>query len=276
MQAMDIANDALDSVLGNFKAALKITLPVLLLNFGLIALMSYDFWQAALSGNRFGAEAILKDPYGTTRVVFVPLLMVGISLYWVTVAWHRFVILDEQPNGILPKLHLGRIWAYIWRLLVLAILAGLVVGLPLGVLSNAFGVGGRINFTDYSAALQNGPFAVALHILGTTLFSYLFMRYSPVLVGAAIGRPITVGTAQASTFAVRKDIFILAIGYAAVALIHSMIGGGLQFGFWPIDLCIALALQWVTFMFSISLLTTLYQKSVAYYADDRQVDRIKD
>jgi len=44
MQAMDIANDALDSVLGNFKAALKITLPVLLLNLGLIALLSYDFW----------------------------------------------------------------------------------------------------------------------------------------------------------------------------------------------------------------------------------------
>jgi len=209
----------------------------------------------------------LKDPYDTTRVVFVPLLMVGISLYWVTVAWHRFVILDEQPSGILPKLHLGQVWGYIWRLLVLVIAIGFVTGLPLALLSSLFGAGGKINFADYSASLAHGPLAVGLNVIGTTIFSYAFLRYSPFLVGAAVGRPISAAAGREETYWARKDIFILAIGYAVVALIHGLIGGGLQFGFWPIDLCIALALQWITFMFSISLLTTLYQKSVAYYED---------
>lgn len=268
MQAMEIANDALDSVLGNLKAALRFSIPILLLNIGLIGLLSYDFWQVALSGNSFGAQAILNDPFGTTRVIVIPLLVLVISLYWVTVAWHRFVILDEQPNKILPKLHLGRIWAYVWRLLVLAIAIGFVVGVPLAIVSSMMGGAGKINVADYSQALARGPVDVVFNAIGTTLFAYAFMRYSPWLVAAAVGAPIKASTGREATYWARKDIFVLAIGYAAVALIGALLGNGFQFGFWPIDLSIAFALRWVTFMFSISLLTTLYQKSAAYYSND--------
>lgn len=276
MQAMEIANDALDSVLGNLKAALKFSIPILLLNIGLIAVLSYDFWQTALSGNSFGAQAILNDPFGTTRVIVIPILVLVISLYWVTVAWHRFVILDEQPNRILPKIHLGRIWAYIWRLLVLAIVIAFVVGVPIAILASLFGGTGKINFADYSEALAKGPVDVVFNVLGTIAFAYAFMRYSPWLVAAAVGAPIMASTGRESTYWARKDIFILAIGYAVVALIGALLGNGFQFGFWPIDLSIAFALRWVTFMFSISLLTTLYQKSVAYYSSNGQLDRIED
>ncbi len=271
MQAMEIANDALDSVLGNLKAALRFSIPILLLNIGVIGLLSYDFWQVALSGNSFGAQAILNDPFGTTRVIVIPLLVLVISLYWVTVAWHRFVILDEQPNKILPKLQLGRIWAYIWRLLVLVIVIAFVVGVPIAILANLFGGSGRINFADYSEALARGPVDVVFNVIGTTAFAYAFMRYSPWLVAAAVGRPISAGTARRATFWARKSIFVLAIGYAIVALIIGVLGSGFQFGFWPVDLPISFALRWVTFMFSISLLTTLYQKNVAVYSNDETI-----
>ncbi len=84
---------------------------------------------------------------------------------------------------------------------------------------------------------------------------------------AAIGQPIKASTGRESTYWARKAIFVLAIGYAVVSLLSSFIGGGLSTGFWPIDLAIILALQWVGFMFTISLLTTIYQKSAEQYAD---------
>lgn len=275
MQAMEIANDALDSVLGNYKAALKITIPIIVLNIGLIALMSYDFWQSALSGNEFGARAILNDLFGITRVIVFPLLLVVTSLYWVTVAWHRFIILDEQPHGIFPKLHLGRIWAYIWRLFVLAFVIGIVVGIPLAILSSAVGGGGKIQVADYTEALQNGPISVIVNMIGTAVFAYAFLRYSPFLVAAAIGQPIRAASGRESTYWAKNAIFLLAIGYAVISLVYPIIGGGLSTGLWQADLAIVLGLQWMGFMFTISLLTTLYQKSVAYYADSGQGDRIK-
>jgi len=262
MQAMDIANDALDSVLGELKIALKISIPVLVLSLGLIGLLSYDFWLNVFSGNGFGMRAILNDQYGTIRVIIVPLFIVIIGMYWVTVAWHRFVILGEQPSGVLPKLNLGCIWAYLWRLIILSFVIGLVVALPLAILSSMFGGGGKINIADYSQALQNGPVAVIFNILGTIGFSYGFMRYSPFLVAAAVGQPIRAATGRESTYWARESVFLLAIGYAVMSLVYTLVGGGMSTGLWQADLLMLLAMQWVAFMFTISLLTTLYQKSV--------------
>lgn len=276
MQAMDIANDALDSVLGNYKAALRISVPIFVLGLGLIALFSFDFWQTVLSGNGFGARAILNDQFGTVRVIYIPLLIVITSLYWVTITWHRFIILNELPRGILPKLHLGSIWAYIWRLFVLSFVIGIVTALPLVILSSIFGAGGKINIANYSQALANGPVAVIFNILGTIFFTYAFLRYSPFLVAAAIGMPIRAATGRESTYWARNDIFLMAAGYAFVTLVYALVGAGLSSGFWQIDLAIVLALQWVAFMFTISLLTTLYQKSVAHYSSTGQMDYLKD
>jgi len=273
MQAMDIANDALDSVLGDIKTALKISIPVLLLNIIIVTILGYSFWQALFSGNAREAQAFLDAPFGSAAILFVAVLIV-FSMYWVTVAWHRFVILDERPTGILPKLYLGSIWAYIWRLLVLAFVIGLVAVFPLALLSSALGGGGSINIADYSEALQIGPIAVLFNMIGTTVFAYAFLRYSPFLVAAAIGKPIKAATGRESTYWARKAIFILAVGYAAMSLVYTFIGGGLSTGLWPIDLAIILALQWVAFMFTISLLTTLYQKSVVQYSEDGETDRI--
>lgn len=274
MQAMDIANDALDSVLGNYKAALKITVPILGLGLGLIALLSFDFWQTALSGNGFGARAILKDPFGTVRVVLIPLLIVITSLYWVTITWHRFIILDEQPRGVLPKLHLGSIWAYIWRLSVLSFVIGFMTAVPLATLSRIFGGNGRINIANYADALASGPVAVIFNILGTIFFTYAFLRYSPFLVAAAIGKPIMASTGRQASLWARNDIALMAVGYALVTLVYALVGAGVSSGFWQIDLAIVLALQWVAFMFTISLLTTLYQKSVEKVIDPALVDNL--
>lgn len=274
MQAMDIANDALDKVLGNIKTALQISIPILLLVLIIVAAISFSFWQAVYSGNDSGVRDFMSALMGVARVVVIPVILIVIGLYWVTVAWHRFVILDEKPAGILPNLHFGCIWGYLWRLVVLSFVIGIVIGLPLAILSNVVGGGGQINIADYSEALKAGPVAVIINMVGTAAFAYVFIRYSPFLVAAAIGQPIKASTARESTYWARKAIFVLAIGYAVMSLVSTFIGGGLSTGFWPIDLAIILALQWVAFMFTVSLLTTLYQKSVAYYSDNEETDRI--
>lgn len=276
MQALNIANEALDSILGNLRTALRISIPVLLLVLIVSAILSFDFWQALMMGGEAGADSILRAPFGVIRIIFLPLLLIGIGMYWVTVAWHRFIILNEQPNGMLPKLHFGRIWAYFWRLIVLTFLCGVVVALPLAVLSSLMGGSGRINVSDYSEALAGGPVTVFFNFIGTTLFAYAFFRYSPFLVAAAVGQPMMASTGRESTYLARFDIFLLAVGYAVMSLVYTLVGGGMALGFWPIDLAIILVLQWITFMFTISLLTTLYQKSVAYYSSTGQADYLND
>ena len=267
MQAMDIANDALDKVLENIKTAFQLSIPVLSIVLIISAAFSFSFWLAVYSGNDSGVRAFMSAPLGMARAFAIPVLLIVIGVYWITVAWHRFVILEEKPAGILPKLHLGCIWGYLWRLVVLSFVIGIVIGLPLAVLSNVVGGGGQINIADYSEALKSGPVAVIINMVGTAAFAYVFMRYSPFLVAAAIGQPIKASTGRESTYWARKAIFVLAIGYAVMSLLSSFIGGGLSTGFWPIDLAIVLVLQWVGFMFTISLLTTIYQKSAEQYAD---------
>jgi len=274
MQAMDIANDALDKVLGNIKTALQISIPILLLILIIVAAISFPFWQAVYSGSDSGARAFMSAPMGMARVFVIPVILIIIGLYWITVAWHRFVILDEKPAGILPKLHLGCIWGYLWRLIVLSFVIGIVIGVPLAILSNVVGGGGKINIADYSDALKIGPVAVIINMVGTAAFAYVFIRYSPFLVAAAIGQPIKASTGRESTYWARKAIFVLAIGYAVMSLVSGFIGGGLSTGFWQVDLAIVLALQWVAFMFTISLLTTIYQKSAQQYADSSETGGI--
>ncbi len=267
MQAMDIANDALDKVLENIKTAFQLSIPVLSIVLIISAAFSFSFWLAVYSGNDSGVRAFMSAPLGMARAFAIPVLLIVIGVYWITVAWHRFVILEEKPAGILPKLHLGCIWGYLWRLVVLSFAIGIVIGLPLAILSNVVGGGGQINIADYSEALKSGPVAVIINMVGTAAFAYVFIRYSPFLVAAAIGQPIKASTGRESTYWARKAIFVLAIGYAVMSLLSSFIGGGLSTGFWPIDLAIVLVLQWVGFMFTISLLTTIYQKSAEQYAD---------
>ena len=274
MQALAIANEALDSVLGNLKVALRISVPVALLNLVLVAVLGFDFWQAVIAGNEQKLDQIMAGPFALWRVFVIPVIAFVVSIYWVTVAWHRFVILDEQPGAIFPEFSLGLIWAYVWRLLVLTILIVLIALLPLAFLSSAMGGGGSINVADYSQALAAGPLAVVLNVIGTVIFAYAFLRYSPFLVAAAIDAPIRAATGRESTLWARGDIFLLACGYAIMSFITTFVGAGLQFGFWPVDLAIIVALQWVAFMFTVSLLTTLYQKSVDYYSDNEETDRI--
>lgn len=265
MQAMDIANEALDSVLGNVKTALRISIPIFLFCFALAALMGFDFWKVFLSSQDKEQLSLIMQPrFSTLRVFIIPVIVLVGSMYWITVAWHRFIILGEQPRGILPKLHLGRIWAYIWRLMVLTIVIGLVGILPLAILSSAVG-GGKVDVANYSEALAIGPIAVVMNALGTIVFAYAFMRYSPFLVAAAIGKPIWAASGRKATYWIRKDIFLLSIGYAVVTLLSTIVGAGVSVGILYIDLGITLGFHWIAFMFSISLITTLYQQSAEHH-----------
>lgn len=259
MRALQIANEAFDSITHNLGAALRISLTVFLFIILLTGVLGFDFWQALFSGHVMKADFLIKSH--PIRIVLVPLFVFLVGLYWITVAWHRFVILKEKPTGILPKFNGGRIWAYFWRLVVLSFVIGFVGLLPLVLISSSITGASSVNIGDYSNAIETGFIGIIINMIGTAIFAYAFLRYSPFLVAAAIDQPILAKTARASTYWARWDIFLMAVGYSVVTLINAVAGSGFATGFWPIDLFIVLAIQWAAFMFTISLLTTLYQKS---------------
>jgi hypothetical protein len=60
------------------------------------------------------------------------------------------------------------------------------------------------------------------------------------------------------TFPGRQIIFQLALGYGVVTLVWAFIGG-LGLGQWLIELAVGLFFSWVAFIFSITLLTSIYE-----------------
>ncbi|MHA6298358.1 hypothetical protein [Devosia sp. CAU 1758] len=176
--------------------------------------------------------------------------VVSVVLYlWIAVGWHRFVLLNEQPNAVLPQVHGDRMLAYLGRLvqtfLVLLLPAIVVVFL---VISLAMAMGG------------NEIMVMLLSIVTIFVMTFVSYRLSPMLPGAAVGQGLGVAEAWKTTRGTGMAILGLAIVSAIAAVAIDIPGtlmlsqsNGLVFGL------IWLALSgWVKLIVGVSIITTLY------------------
>ena len=113
MLAVKILKKATVLIPQNFKAVLQ--LGAVLYLFYAIAALAVNF---RYTGKWTLEERILNltnDVYTSAdlfSVIIVILFGIVISL-WVAVAWHRFVLLDEVPNGLLPVWNGSAIASYL-------------------------------------------------------------------------------------------------------------------------------------------------------------------
>jgi len=176
-------------------------------------------------------------------------LVSAIALLWLAVAWHRYILLDEKPAGLLPAFRGDRMLSYFgYGLLigVISIAVALGVGLVLGLL----------------VAITGGAIVVAFIVTVVTAFAVLVVNYrlSAILPGAALGQPVTLKAAWDATAGANGDIIVLAIvsALAAVAIdIPGMLLASTGWGAVIADLWY-LATGWLKVMVGVSILTTLY------------------
>ena len=168
---------------------------------------------------------------------------------WIAVAWHRFVLLDEVPNGAVPTFHQDRLLAYLGR--------GLQAGAVL------LGAGIALFIISLILLMIGGPSPIAVLVIGfiaLTIFLLISYRLAPMLPAAAIGRPVGVAAAWTATSGASGTILVLAAISAIASLIIDLPINLLKLmpaGVWLVFAWVGI-MGWVKLMVGVSILTTLY------------------
>ncbi|UUV06000.1 MULTISPECIES: hypothetical protein [Ruegeria] len=232
-------------VFGNIKQVLQITVgPALIATIIIVGVfMALGIPLEALD------ESAVDLPPGVTAgsaFVFVVVLLavMFVTMFWIAVSWHRFILMEEYPTGILPTFRFDRILAYFGRFLMLGILM-VIAYVPMGLVAAALGEG--------LAGLS-----IILMIAYSVFLVVCFYRLSIILPAAAIGNPISLGEAWNNTSGVSGAILLLLL----VAFLFQVL---VQLAFAALAIIPVLGVLLTVFfgtlilpMINVSIFTTMY------------------
>jgi len=239
-------------VFGNLRQAAQLTLLLFVVPF--IGFITLGFgW--------FGT-GMTDAPGGGTILGGLLLVVVAITAYcWAAVGWHRYVLLEETGNGLLPAWRGDRISAYFGR----AFVVGLVVVLAV--------MGGTIVVGLVAAITQSGAVAIALGVGLVFGASWVATRIGLVLPAAAVGERMTIGESWAVTRPVASHILLPLIVVALVVgviqqlilVIFGEVVTAEVFGTVQDQMVLSLGgqivnagLSWLQVLVNLALMTTLY------------------
>lgn len=245
MLGLEIFVHSVKMVLRNLKQAIQISLVPALIGGGLIIGLFYLF---DIPLEVFD-ESLSRLPEGVTAgsltgFVFGMLVVFMVTVFWIVVSWHRFVLLEEYPTGFVPPFRFDRILAYFGRILMLVILCAIAF-IPGSFVIGAVSAGPGV----LDAVLMIGLFVLIL---------VAFYRLSPILPGAAIGRPLTLSDAWSATTGASGAILLLIILSSLFQLLMQFVGALLVFI--PVigPLILIFVAMLVLPLINVSILTTMY------------------
>lgn len=172
----------------------------------------------------------------------------------IAIAWHRFVLLDEVPGPVWPRVLLMTLGSYVLRSVGLFLLLALLLSL---ISIPMFMLGGS-EFAAIAVFVMIGvPAVLALVVLN--------FRWSLILPAAAIGQPISMKQARRATEGKSKLILFLTLLYsilpvvigAAVGVVREVLSA-LDSLPLPLELALNGAMNAFLFLVGASMLTTLY------------------
>lgn len=233
MKAFQIIRHALLQVIGNFRQALMLSvMPVA----GQCLLVIVGFMM--LTGRHGGSV-------GTPLIV---LMILGFAIcgVWLAVRWHRFVLLDERAHPLSPP-PAAAMWRYVGFALIVPLAA-----LPLLLVTFLFMAAG-VN-------LGLGLPAVIILVILMFLTSGLMLILGTALPGAAIGAPHPIRAAWNGMKPAAGVVFLLLIAGSVANWLGQYGFALLQRSGLPLSvyLGINLAFYWLSTLFGLSLLTTLW------------------
>lgn len=195
----------------------------------------------------YGAEFTTgeTDAYGSLVVFFV---FSYISALWVAVSWHRYCLLEEFPDSVLPAFNGSRILAYFGWGLLLALIFVAAFGV-LGGLMALFGVFGGPDFS---------PIGLVVFGIGAIFMLWVVQRIALVLPASAIGNPITFGESWRATQSVGLALIVTLFLIAAFGFGTGFIAGFLGSFSLLLGQLLQLVSNWLITMVSLSILTTFY------------------
>lgn len=236
MKAWTILLHSIRQVFGNLTEALQVS--------GLLFLLQMAL-SVALGVSLNEDPSDMQDPARAIPLLAFIVVTV-VTMLWMAVAWHRFVLLGERPRGYLPAFHGDRLLGYLGRSILIGLItAAAAVGtsIVIGMLTVALGA---------TAGLTIVSAMVVMIVMLTVAY-----RLSAALPGVAIGRRTGFTDGWVATVGETPTILALALfsGLAGSALslpLELLPPGSIPALIWQV------LTGWVQLMVSVSILTTLY------------------
>lgn len=192
------------------------------------------------------------DPLNPSNLVAFTVVSAVVTVFamiWVAVAWHRFVLMDETPAGLLPAFRGDRMFAYFVRSLIIGVLLFLVA------FALSFIIAMVANITGGSL-----PIVIVLSIALYSVAVVISYRLSPMLPGAAIGTPLSIGDAWLATEGASGQLLILAIITVVASVLIDLPLRLMPFAgtSYIVGIIWSAVTTWIKVMVGISIMTTLY------------------
>jgi hypothetical protein len=241
-------------VFGNLKEAARLTLVLFLAPFIGFVILGFG----VMTGGT------MKEPAaaGGSLLAGLVLLIITIVAYcWAAVGWHRYVLLEEMGNGLLPRWRWDRISSYFGRVFVVGIVVVLAV------------MGGGLVIALVVGLTQSPAIALVLGIGLVLGASWVATRIGLVLPAAAIGEKMTLSESWAATRPVSSQILLpliviaLAVGITGqiIALVFGETVTVEAFGTTQEQVTLSIPGQilngfvsWIQILLNLALMTTLY------------------
>ena len=239
-------------VFGNFGQAARLTFVPTFLPMAVL-LMLFLNWGVSFDSFQDPTVDPTTLPDVNPGVIFLTVL-VGvvaslITYCWAAVGWHRFVLLEEYGNGVVPQWHGANIMSYIGRSLLIGLVA-------IGV-----GFAGLLVIGIVVAALPYQAVAFLLLTGFTMGLTWVVTRIGLILPAAALGQPMGIGESWQATKPVSTDLLVpVVIISLAITLLNQAIMvlfTNSSLGLIPLAL-----LYWLQILLNLSLMTTLYGTQV--------------
>ena len=242
--AWNIVRHAFVIVFGNLKEALKVSVAPFIMLVCIIAVSAF------LLGLPIGGEQTTLANANFTGSLALLFIIIAVAVMftfgWIAVTWHRYILLEEYP-GVVPSISDRPIGTYIARMLMIVLqMSCVMIPLMFLVLPLIMGGGGR--------TIAGFVGVVGLNVMLT----FIWLRLSVSLPSVAVGEPMGSVEAWTKTNDVWEmilgiSIIVIVLNFAATTIVTTLFSGiPVVFG------VLSIAVQWVSMMVGISILTTIY------------------
>ncbi|MBL4929080.1 hypothetical protein [Fuscibacter oryzae] len=249
MKGLELFLHSVRQVTGNLDGALRVSaLPILIQTVVVLLFMGGAMMgmggPGAMAGGGMGMGA------GMGLGMLIVMVVAVVTSLWLAVAWHRYVLLNEQPQGFVPPYNGERMMGYFGRSLgygLIVVIAGAVLGTIIGsLLSPLLSGGGVVVFLILMAVLVQLPMI------------YLAFRLTTALPGSAVGSGLPFMAGWEATKGASADILVLSAIAVGAHLVLAVLGFLIFDRIPVVSILWNVAVTWLVTMVGVSILTTLY------------------
>lgn len=195
----------------------------------------------------FTIPAPLEGQMPSTEYAMANLVLIVVqvvTVIWIAVAWHRYVLLDEMPAGPVPPFEGRRILAYFGLSLLLALIA-----IPVFIAGSV--IGGLLA----AGGLVPGVLGI-LVVYGLGLV--IGYRFALILPASAVDRPLRLGDAWQATRGASGTIFTVAFLSALAVVAVMLVSLPISDVSLPLLIVWQVVSGWFVSIVGASVLTSLY------------------